>query len=72
MQSLHLARHADEVVATDLNPRALALARLTFALNGIGLDLRLGTCTQPVAGERFDLITSQPAVRDVPARPTPG
>ena len=35
VQSLHLARHADAVVATDLNPRALDLARITFALNGI-------------------------------------
>ena len=60
VQSLHLARHADEVVATDLNPRALDLARITFALNGTTVDLRLGDLYQPVAGERFDLIATNP------------
>ncbi len=60
VQSLHLARHAAQVVATDLNPRAVALARLTTALNGIEVDFRLGSLYEPIAGERFDLITSNP------------
>ena len=60
VQSLHLARHADTVVATDLNPRALDLARITFALNQITVDLRPGNLYQPVAGERFDLIATNP------------
>ena len=60
VQSLHLARHADEVVATDLNPRALDLARITFALNRTTVDLRLGDLYQPVAGEQFDLVTANP------------
>ena len=60
VQSLHLARHADSVVATDLNPRALELARITFALNGSTVDLRPGDLYQPVAGERFDLIATNP------------
>jgi methylase of polypeptide subunit release factors len=60
VQSLHLARHAAQVVATDLNPRALTLARLTAALNGIEVDFRLGSLYEPVRDERFDLITSNP------------
>lgn len=60
VQSLHLARHAGEVVATDLNPRALAMARLTTQLNAVDVDLRLGNLYEPVAGERFDLVTSNP------------
>ncbi len=33
VQALHLAGHAEEVVATDLNPRALELARITLGLS---------------------------------------
>ncbi|GAA3574828.1 class I SAM-dependent methyltransferase [Microlunatus spumicola] len=60
VQSLHLARHAREVVATDLNPRALVLARLTADLNGVAVDLREGDLYEPVAGERFDLVVTNP------------
>lgn len=60
VQSLHLARHAEHVTATDLNPRALELARLTTRINAIDVDLRLGSFFEPVAGERFDLITANP------------
>ncbi|GAB2590628.1 DUF7059 domain-containing protein [Microlunatus antarcticus] len=60
VQSLHLARHAREVVATDLNPRALLLARLTADLNGVEVDLRQGDLYAPVAGERFDLVVTNP------------
>jgi len=60
VQSLHLAGHADHVVATDLNPRAVALAGLTAALNGVNLDLREGSLYDPVAHEAFDLIVSNP------------
>lgn len=60
VQSLHLARHAESVVATDVNPRALALARLTLQLNRVEADLRLGSLYEPVAGELFDLITTNP------------
>jgi methylase of polypeptide subunit release factors len=60
VQSLHLARHTDHVVATDLNPRALDLARLTFALSGPDIDLRAGSLYDPVIAERFDLITTNP------------
>ncbi|MGO4956791.1 DUF7059 domain-containing protein [Luteococcus sp. Sow4_B9] len=60
VQSLHLARHADHVVATDINPRALELAALTAALNQVDVDIRDGSLYEPVAGERFDLIVTNP------------
>jgi len=34
IQALHAARYAQRLVATDVNPRALALAEATFALSG--------------------------------------
>ncbi len=60
VQSLHLAASADRVVATDLNPRAIALAGVTALLNDVSLDLRLGSLYEPVAEERFDLIVTNP------------
>ncbi|MEV7398366.1 methyltransferase [Aeromicrobium sp. NPDC092404] len=60
VQALHLTQHADEVVATDVNPRALAMARLTAELNGLPIDVRDGSLFEPVAGETFDLIATNP------------
>lgn len=60
VQALHLARHCGRIVGTDLNPRALELARLSAALSGIEVDLRLGSLYEPVTGEGFDLIVSNP------------
>ncbi len=60
VQSYHLSRHAGEVVATDLNPRALRLARLGAELSGIRVDFREGSLFDPVEGECFDLIVSNP------------
>lgn len=62
VQSLHLARHSEQVVATDVNPRALALASLTARLNGLAdrVDLRRGSLFEPVGGETFDLVATNP------------
>ncbi|QGF23873.1 DUF7059 domain-containing protein [Raineyella fluvialis] len=62
VQSLHLAGHAQRVVATDLNPRALRLADLTLRLNGVEdrVELRHGSLYEPVGDERYDLIISNP------------
>lgn len=62
VQALHLAEHSDRVVATDVNQRALDIARFNAALNGVAdrVDVRDGSFFAPVAGERFDLIATNP------------
>ena len=56
-----LAKKAARVIATDVNPRAIELARVGIALNGLqNVELRQGDLFGPVAGERFDVIASQP------------
>ncbi|MEV4441434.1 methyltransferase [Streptomyces sp. NPDC049577] len=61
IQALHAAQHATRVTATDLNPRALRIARLTLALSGAPeADLRQGSLFEPVADRTFDLIVSNP------------
>ncbi len=58
IQSLHLSTHARRVVATDVNPRCLRLAALTAALNGVDLDLRLGSLYEPVQDGSFGLVVA--------------
>lgn len=60
VQALHLGRHARSIVATDRNRRALRLAAVTAALSGQEWDLREGSLFEPVAGETFDLVVSNP------------
>lgn len=60
IQALYAARHAQEIVATDLSERALAFARFNAALNMVTFDLRAGSMLEPVAGETFDLVVSNP------------
>lgn len=60
IQALHAARHSDAVVATDVSARALAFARFNAALAGVELDLRRGSMLEPVAGDTFDLVVSNP------------
>lgn len=60
VQALHLAAHADHVVATDVNARALWITRFNAALNGVALDVRDGSFFEPVADERYDLIVTNP------------
>src|SRR5206468_2918889 len=58
VHALLAARHAREVVATDVNARALAFTELNAALNGVtNVECRFGSLFEPVAGETFDLIT---------------
>jgi methylase of polypeptide subunit release factors len=58
VHALLAAAHADRVVATDVNPRALAFTELNAALNGLpNIECRPGSLFEPVAGETFDLIT---------------
>ncbi len=62
VQALHLAAHSDRVVATDVNTRALRMTRFNAALNGLPapVDVREGSFFEPVRGERFDLIATNP------------
>src|SRR5262249_11292199 len=63
VQALHLSRHCRSVTATDSLPRAIEMARLTFALSGLTADsveLLCGDMLQPVAGREFDLVVSNP------------
>jgi len=72
VQALHLADHAREVVATDVNVRALWMTRLNAALNGVDettrLDVREGSLYEPVEGETFDLVVTNPPFVISPAR----
>jgi methylase of polypeptide subunit release factors len=58
VHALLAAAHAEHVVATDLNPRAIAFTELNAALNGVtNVECRSGSLFEPVGGEAFDLIT---------------
>ncbi|MEO3873242.1 methyltransferase [Nonomuraea sp. B12E4] len=61
VQVLHLAGRAEQLVATDVNPRAVELARLSWELSGVsGVEARVGSMFEPVEDELFDLIVSNP------------
>ena len=61
VQALMAARHSAEVVATDINPRALAFATFNARLNGVSdVDLRHGSLFEPVDGLKFDLVVANP------------
>ena len=60
------AKAGARVVATDVVPQAVEAIRANAALNGVTIDARAGDCYAPVAGERFDLICTNP-----PQMPTP-
>lgn len=56
-----------EAVGVDIDPRALAYARLNARLNELECEWYQGDLLAPVTGRRFDAIVSQPAYV---ARPT--
>ena len=60
IQALYLATHAGRVVATDLSSRACALTQFNAALNEAVIDVREGSLFEPVEGETFDLIVTNP------------
>ena len=60
IQALYLATHAERVVATDLSSRACALTQFNAALNEAVIDVREGSLFEPVEGETFDLIVTNP------------
>jgi SAM-dependent methyltransferase len=58
--ALVAARRGATVTATDVSERAVAFARFNAVLNDVPLDVRLGDLDEPVAGERFEWVVSQP------------
>jgi SAM-dependent methyltransferase len=69
IQAMHASRHAGRVVATDISERALEFARLNSELNAISnIEFRLGSLFDPVRGERFDHIVSNPPFVITPRR----
>lgn len=60
VQALHLGAHCERIIATDLSARAVEILRFDAVLNGERWDVRSGSLFEPVAGERFDLIVSNP------------
>jgi methylase of polypeptide subunit release factors len=61
VQALLAARHAESVVATDLGERALAFTRINARLNEVdNVEPLRGDFFEPVEGERFGLIASNP------------
>lgn len=79
IQVFHLLSHARRVVATDISDRALGFTRFNLLLNhrALGIDpanledrvqLRLGSLLEPVAGEEFELVVSNPPFVITPRR----
>ncbi len=60
VQALHLTAHAAHIVATDISARALAYAAFNAALAGVDLEILYGSMLEPVAGQHFSLIVSNP------------
>lgn len=71
IQTFHLLHHCEHVTATDISERALAFTRFNLLLNAEELNvdpenlearvsLRLGSLLEPVTGEQFGLVVSNP------------
>ena len=61
VHALLAARHSDRVVATDVSEAALRYTGFNAALNGVdNIDCRFGDLFEPVRGETFDLVLSNP------------
>lgn len=71
IQTFHLLSHCEHVTATDISARALGFTAFNLLLNAsaLGIDpqqpdervtLKLGSLLEPVQGEKFDLVVSNP------------
>jgi methylase of polypeptide subunit release factors len=73
--ALIASRFADRVIGVDIDPRAVACARRNAAMNGVAnVRFVVGDGYGPVAGQRFDLIISNPPfypVSGITPSPTP-
>jgi len=48
------------IIATDISEQALAVARYNARQHGVSVDFRQGNLFEPVKGQKFDLIISNP------------
>ena len=69
VQALHLTAHAAHVTVTDISHRALAFARFNAELNGCEWEVVHGSMLDPVVGQRFQLIVSNPPFVITPRSP---
>jgi HemK-related putative methylase len=61
IQGIFAADRASQVIATDINPQAVACARENVRLNQVtNMEVRCGNSFEPVAGEQFDFIVWLP------------
>jgi len=61
VQALWAAQHADHVIGTDTNCRALSFAALNARLNGrSNIEVRHGSLLEPVSECQFDLVVANP------------
>ncbi|NJE54845.1 class I SAM-dependent methyltransferase [Thermococcus sp. 21S9] len=57
------SRFVDYVVMTDVNRRAVSIARKNLKINGVrNAEVRWGSLYEPVKGEKFDSIITNPPV----------
>src|SRR5699024_6651948 len=78
IQALHLLTHAQHVTITDISQRALDFAVFNILLNAAVLDVDpnnldarvtvvAGNMMEPVAGQRFELVVTNPPFVIAPA-----
>ncbi len=61
LQAMLASRHVQQVLAVDLNPRAVLFTQFNLRLNGIeNVQVHQGDLFEPAAGQRFDLIVCNP------------
>jgi len=59
IHAIMLAPFGDEVVGTDINPRAIAFARFNASVNGVsGVAFHVSDLFDSVTADRFDLVVS--------------
>ena len=69
--ALELAAAGARVTAIDLSRRSVATARLNARLRGVRVRALHGSLFEPVAGERFDLIVTNPPYVPAPTDDLP-
>lgn len=60
IQALALAEHCDYVAASDISDRACHFTRFNAALNEKEIDVYCGSFFEPFAGQRFNIIVTNP------------